>query len=256
MASQIDICNRALLRMAGRSTISSINPPDGSQESYACAILYTPTYEMLARAAHWNIFRKQATLSLLKAAAGTPENQNGTTLSIPPTPWLYSYAYPDDCLLDRFLVPSATSSSVGNSPFANLGWTTSSIGNMPVHFGVAYDTDANNNPIRVILTNLDQAQCVYTVNQPNPVGWDSQFQEAMVSSLAVGLVPALTGNLQMMQLQMAAVESIVGNARRTDGDEGLTIMDHIPDFISVRGYVWLNGDNFVTPYGSLNWPTV
>ena len=256
MASQIDLCNRALSAIAARSTISSFT--DGSQEAEACAVWFTPTYEMLARAAQWNIFRKQASLSLLKAASGTPENTTGTAQPIPPTPWLYSYAYPSDCLYERYLIPASTSSnSSSSSGLSGMGWANSTIGqSQSIPFAVAYDTDTSGNPIRVILTNLDTAQAVYTVNQPNPIGWDSQFQQAFVSSLAAWLVPALTGNMQMMQIQIELAERIVGQARVTDGDEGLTIMDHVPDWISVRGYSWSNGSNSNTAgYSNMIWPS-
>ncbi len=109
MTSQIDLCNRALTAMGSRgATISSFT--EGTQEANVCSILFTPTFEALARAAPWNIFRKQAYLSLYKAASGTPENQNGTTLPTPPSPWLYSYLYPSDCLDVRYLLPQENAS--------------------------------------------------------------------------------------------------------------------------------------------------
>lgn len=255
MASQIDIVNRALLRMSARSQVSSINPSDGSAEADAASVLFTPTYEMLARAAHWNIFRKQTALTLLKAAQGTPENVDGTTLPTPPTPWLYSYAYPSDCLQERYLIPPSSLAWSGTPLFSSDIPSPVVTQLSPVEFLVAYDTDSQNNPIRVILANTSQAQAVYTVNQPNPAQWDSQFQEAMVSSLAVYLIPALSGNAAMMQLAMANAERIVAEARRTDGDEGLTIVDNIPDWITNRGTNWASSNSlFATPYSDLSWP--
>lgn len=258
MTSQVDICNRALFAIASRSSISSINPSDGSTEANACALLFQPTYEMLARAAYWNVFRKQATLSLIQAASGTPENPSGTSLPAPATPWLYAYAYPPDSLMVRYLLPPYTVTGSGVSPFAGIGWAqaTSMTPNTP--FAVAYATDSSGDPLRVILTNLSQAQAVYTVNLPLPDYWDATFQEAMVAALGAKLVPGLTGNLAMMSGQIKIATALVMDARKSDGIEGLTVVDHIPDWITVRGYggyfgngQW--GSNVYSPYGSLDW---
>lgn len=251
VASVISIANRALLSIGARSQISNLN--EGSTESDAINTLFIPTYEALARSARWNCFRAQATLSLLAAANGTPENPNGTTLPLPPTPWLYQYAYPSQCLAMRFIVPSNPAASGGIPP------TSSSI-NAPIYipnqgqipFAVAAAVDSGNNPIVVILTNQQQAQAVYTIDQPNPVTWDSQFQAAMVASLAAYLVPALALNLQFMSMCIKSAENMIMQARVADGNEATISQDHVPDFIRARsagsgcygaGYGW-NGAGY------------
>jgi hypothetical protein len=107
------------------------------------------------------------------------------------------------------------------------------------------------------LTNQTQAQAVYTVNQPNPIIWDSLFQEAMVRSLAAFLVPALSLNLALMSAAIKAAEGMISQARVSDGNEGVTVMDHLPDFISARGYnpgllVGYNNQGYI--YGQMAWP--
>lgn len=237
MASQIDICNRALLSIGARAQISSISPSDGSTEANACAILFTPTFEALARTAYWNCLRQQATLSLLAAAAGTPENPTGSMLPLPPTPWLYSYSDPADSLNVRYIVPSLPSGAGGTGTQTTLNNAASITlaGQGQIPYTVAYSTDTSGNPLRVILTNQSQAQAVYTVNQPNPTIWDSLFQEAMVSSLAAYLVPALSLNIQLMGLQVQRAAALIARARTADGDEGVTVMDHLPDWMRARG---------------------
>lgn len=238
MASQVDICNRALLSIGARATVSSINPSDGSTQANACAILFTPTFEALARSAQWNCLRKQVTLSLLAAAPGTPENPNGTTMANPPTPWLYEYSYPADCLRMSSIVPSlpfATGANVPMTTSNNCAPTNLNFGGQ-ILFQVQYNTDSSGNPIITILTDQTQAQAIYTVNQPNPVIWDSQFQAAMVASLAAYLVPALSLNLKLSQMAAGTAQKLIEAARITDGNEGVTIMDHVPDWIRARGY--------------------
>lgn len=252
--NQLNIINRALLSIGSQSQVSSLN--EGSAQANAAATLYTPTFEQLGRSAPWNCLRKEATLTLLAAAQGTPENPDGTTLLLPPVPWLYQYAYPSDCLQMRFIVPSLSNSVSGVPIFSvNTGAPTGIYNNRNIPFAVAYATDTNNNPINIILTNQTQAIAVYTVNQPNPQIWDSLLQGAMVASLAAFFVPALSLHMPLMQVQIKLAESMIEQARVRDGNEGTTSMDHLPDWLRARqgasGYFW-NG----SATNGFNWPGV
>src|SRR3569832_1216273 len=122
-ASPVGISFKALPRIGQRKQINSHDGSDASEEAQACATLYQPTYEMLARTARWNCFRKQAVLTMIAAAQGTPENPNGTSLPLPPMPFLYSYLLPADCLAMRYIVPSLPSGA-GSVPPP----TTASVG--------------------------------------------------------------------------------------------------------------------------------
>lgn len=260
MTSQVSISNRALLGVGARAQVSSIDPSDGSTEADALSLLWTPTFEQLGRAAPWNCLRAQKTLTLLQAASGTPENPNGDTLPIPPTPWLYAYQYPSDCLLFRFIVPSLPSSNGDDPPPTSISnaagsWVPNS-GMIP--FAIATDEDLNGSPISVVLTNQSQAQAIYNRNLPNPALWDSLFQQAMVSALGAFLVPALSLNFQLMNMAIATAEKVIHQARTQDGNEGVTTMDHLPDWIRARagaqgyglGYNFTNWGGYVNP----SWP--
>lgn len=251
--------NRSLLSIGARAQISSIQPSDGSTEADAAAVLFTPTFEALGRSAHWNCLRKQAVLSLLQAAKGTPENPDGTSLPLPPTPWLYAYAQPPDCLRARFIVPSLPANGTPSFTTYQNAAATWVPGAEQIPFSVAYSTDASGNPIQVILTNQDKAQLVYTVNQPNPIIWDSQFQAAMVASLAAYFVPALSLNMPLMQAQIALAQRIIDQARASDGNEGSNTQDHIPDWFRARGgssryYGWGGGYNGYGNWSPMAWP--
>jgi len=255
--SVISLCNRALLSIGARAQISSLT--EGSTESDACSVLYTPTFESLARTAHWNCLRKQASLSLLAAAAGTPENLDGTTLPLPPQPWLYSYALPNDCLQARFIMPNANATPTGvplTPATQDAPWYVYPVGQMPYY--VAYDTDANNSPIQVVLTNVAQAILVYTVNQPNPQVWDSDLQQAFVASLAAYLVPALSLNMPLMRMQVELADRIIANARARDANENYNNQTIIPDWIRARntgglGYYGV-GQGFGSGWVDMSWP--
>ncbi len=246
--------NRALLAVGNQSQISSLN--ENSPQANACNTLYTPTFEQLARSAPWNCLRKESSLTLLAAAQGTPENPDGTTLPLPPTPYLYQYAQPSDCLQMRFIVPSLPAPNAGVPIFStNTGAATWLPNGGQIPYAVAYATDSNNNPLNVILTNQSQAIAVYTVNQPNPQIWDSLMQGAMVASLAAMLVPALSLHMPLMQMQIKLAESMIQQARVRDGVEGVTSMDNTPDWLRARqGASSMYGRNGYN--NSFNWPSM
>lgn len=249
-ASVISVSNRSLLAIGSQSQIASLT--EGSTEANAIAVLFQPCFEQLARTAYWNCLRNQAALSLLAAAAGTPENPDGTTLPIPPVPWLYMYQVPSDCLQSRYLLPTwpiNNNSGVNNiSPayMAASSWIPG-IGQIPFH--VAYSTDSSGNPLQVILTNQTQAQLVYTVNNSDPSIWDSEFQQAMVDSLAAFLVPALALNMTLMQLQIKRAENAIMMARTRDANEGSSQQDSIPDWIRARQF----GNGYGAGYGNTSY---
>lgn len=263
MASQnpLSVCNLALLSIGSRSQISSVNPSDGSTAGDVCTTLYQFVFENLARTANWNCLRNQATLTLLAAAQGTPENPSGTTMPLPPQPWLYQYALPSNCLRMRFVQPTFTLNG------ANVGVPLTTVGNAAgvcitnggqIPFAVAYATDTFNNPLQVILTNVSQAQAVYTVNQSNPAIWDSLFTAGYVASLAAYLAPALSLNGPLMQACMQTAERMIAQARAADGDESVVSQNREASWITARGgesgyYDGCGG--LFGDYENMNWPS-
>lgn len=260
MTTKLEIANRSLLAVGARAQISSLSPSDGSTEGDAVTTLWQSTFEQLGRAAQWNCLRKQVTLTLLKAAQGTPENVNGTSLPLPPSPWLYAYAYPSDCLAVRFIVPSmpATVGSTAPATTVNNSAGTWLPNGGQIAYAVGIEYTVNNSPYKVIYTNQDQAQIVYTVNEANPSVWDSLFEQGMVASLAAFLVPALNMNFPLMQIQIKNAENCIKIARAADGNEGVTTMDHLPDWMRARagGQGFGVGYNFTSfgGYCNMMWP--
>jgi hypothetical protein len=161
----------------------------------------------------------------------------------------------------QFIVPSLPSNEGGQQPATTInnaaGSWIPSAGQIP--YVVSSASTSNNAPIVVILCNQSQAQAVYTVNQPNPAAWDSLFQSAMVASLGAYLVPALSLSIPLMQIAVKTAEMAIIQARVADGNEGVTTMDHLPDWMRARagggGYGFGYNTSTYGGYCNMIWPS-
>lgn len=255
----LTIANRALASIGARTAIQSLN--ENSAEAINVNIFYQSTFESLARTAKWNCLNKQAQLTLLAAAAGTPENPTGAITPYPPNPWRYSYLVPGDSVMVIQLVPPPPmlqgASGVPIFPVNNA--LSYPMGNRQfIPFKVAYGQDQLGNPASVIYTNLSGAQAIYNVNQPNPAYWDSLFQQADVAALGAFLVPALALDKALMQMQISIADRLIAQARASDGNESLTTQERTASWISARsGESGLAGVGFNGPFlnfESMPWP--
>ena len=237
MVAATDVVNMALDQIgAAGQTVQGISPPAPPQSLAAQVATrhYQTQLNALSRSAHWNCLRKQVTLTLLKAAWGTPENPSGA-LPQPPTPFQYEYALPPNCLKVRFVIPAPFPNSGGAPIMTNTGIQTPPVVNTSVPFVVASDTDAYGNDIKVILTNACQAQCVFTGMVADPDNWDSLFLNGMITTLAAWFVNPLLRNPELLKERVAMAVAVIQAARVSDGDEGIYSTDHYPDWIQVRG---------------------
>lgn len=253
MTSPVDIVNIALTEIGARETVQRINPSDGSAAANAASVLYTPKIQALIRAAHWNCARKQAALTQLKAAIIDGEVSDDP----PPVPWLYEYAYPSDCLACRFILP------MWNLPNNSVPFTTAEnivpyiMTGPPVKYVVS--TDIVEEKIRrVILTNMPQAVMVYTKDiSQEPDLWDTHFMAAATSTLGAWLVNPLNRNRSLLMDQTNVAKAIILQARLTDGNEGLTSADHLPDWMQIRatGAGWgIDGGIYYQGWDAIGFP--
>lgn len=260
MTTQTEICNRALQAIGTRSTISSLT--DGSNEAINCAMLFNPTRQQLLRAARWNFADFMQQLSLLLAAPGTPENPTLPTNPIwvqgqmPPLPWLYEYAYPQDCLRVRRVIPQSLSTFPGVPLFSvpsgsGAFWSPNGPG---TKFKVTTDRDAQNNQRTVVVTNTENAICEYTQDITNTVVFDPTFTEALVNAMAGKLALSLTGDKALASQKFQLANAQITQARADDANEGITIINSVPDWIRTRGFSadWFFDGPFASePYGPM-----
>lgn len=230
MTSIVNVVNMALLQCSNRVQINSLN--DNSPAANAAALFYTPKTQALLRAAPWTFTRKQVVLTQYKAAI-----VNGTVSSNPPPQqWQYEYLKPADCLRARFLQPTVTTSSPGTplTTAPNLALPAPQV-NTSVPFVMAMDVDSNDNPIPVILTNMQNAQLVYTADLSQyPDMWDPMFLNAEVAMLASFFAQALTGDQGLVATQVAIAKAALDQARAVNGSEAIPSVDHVPDWMRSR----------------------
>lgn len=259
MSNKVSVTNRALQAIGTRSTIAAMT--EDSNEAKNATLCYDAVRQQLIRAAPWNMATATATLSLIKSAPGTIEN-TGTQgvwdqASQPPPGWLYEYLYPADCLRARKVVPNTLASVAGGVPIFPAG--VGSLGALPlwnqrgVRFQVATDLNPTNNPFTCILANIDQAILCYLRDVTVEDVWDPSFEEAMVQALGGHLCMALTGDKQLTASLYKQANQIIVEARANDGNEGLTVVDDVPDWIRAHGISYGVRDDlgFCAPYGSL-----
>jgi hypothetical protein len=101
------------------------------------------------------------------------------------------------------------------------------------------------------LTNAPTPVFEYTYEATDETLWDPEFVMVMVLAMAARIAIALRSDKQMAQLKLDGANNAILAARVADANEGLTILDHVPDWIAVRGAGANSPNNFVYPYGPL-----
>lgn len=252
-----DVLNQSLDAAGIEFTIGDAE--EGTREAQVCLRAYGQCRRQLLRAAHWDFARKQGSLLMIADATG----QTATVGTQVPIPWTYEYAYPIDALKLRF-VPRNNELPNNGAPPGNIaipatplmtGLTTapqSGIRIHPARFTIGIDT--NNlaplppgwwdtqgiapNARAVVLTNVCQAQAIYTADMIYPNMWDAQFRAALVAYIASEIALPLSKDkkfgLTLRGQQIMIAKDKIGAARISDGNEGWFSTDHTPDWMRSR----------------------
>ncbi len=236
-----DLVNFALFQIGNRQPIKNL-ATDQSAQAVTARTMTAPLMQMLLRSANWSFARGQETLTLWKAAI-----INGVaSTNPPPVPFLFSYLYPPNCLRGRFLLPSVSLAAPGSPPLTTNQTPMAAYGPVPtgIPFVPGTDVDPQGNPIRVILTNLQNAQLIFTKDLSQaPMMWDPLFLTAAAAFLGSYLIQANMRNGAQYQQQVSAVTGILDQARAIDGSESIPSVDRQAEWISARmstglGYGW------------------
>jgi hypothetical protein len=273
-----DIANQALDAALLDFTIGDL--AEGTKPAQVLLRAYSQCLRQLLRAVHWNFARQQTDLVLLGDATGQTQGVGTSVIK----PWVYEYAYPVNCMKARF-VPWVLQ---GVTPPVPPGNITPSNPNVPIVTGIGNPvTGTQLRPARwleavdpnypappgslswevqgispqgrtVILTNVQNAQIVFTALMNYPSNWDAQFRAAFVAYLAseiAGPLWSAKGNpkfgLQLRADNMKIAAAKIMQARLTDGNEGWHNSDFTPDWFKFRHVGGGERGAFSQSYGAL-----
>jgi hypothetical protein len=105
---------------------------------------------------------------------------------------------------------------------------------------------------RVILCNQESAILCYNGQVTDPNVMDPLFQDAWIHILGARLCFQLSGDKALANQLVGLTNNMIMEARKVDGNEGITINDITPDFMRIRGN-W-GGPNWeYSPNMSFDW---
>lgn len=274
MTVPADIVNRAFDQV-GRSDLVIGDLEEGTEGAMVALRHYKPALEQLLRAAHWTFARKMAPLTMLADATGNTDGVSDQVIA----PWIYEYAYPIDCMKARFLPANylaPQSAPVGNITISDAPLTTGAtqppygpgMRLRPAPFLISFDPNftaqqgsnwqstIGTSPVgsEVVLTNINQAQLVYTAFMPYPSVWDALFEQSMVDLLTVRMAVPLARDPRMgaavFDRCVGQLKTALTAARAASANESAfpQTTDNIPDWIrGRRGPNWGTGNDLTGP---------
>jgi len=236
---------------------------------------YAECRRRLLRAAPWAFARRNLPLQLLADSSGNTANVS--TRSVDPQ-FIYTYGYIQDCARIRYIpwypfqyppVPSGNIVPPNNTASAMANTSAPPYVGMPIRPSKYLVTNDPNEPAApgsvpipgtspssstVILSNVQNATCVFTFDALYPNLWDALFHSAMVSYLASETAVALWAEkniklgIQLRNEQIAITKGKLLEARVADGNEGTFSSDIQVDWMQARraGGTWSGWG----PYGS------
>lgn len=136
--------------------------------------------------------------------------------------------------------------AVQASPMAQSSTTGSGTG---ATFNVTFSAQTDQ---RVILTGQEFATGAYIKQVTDPNVMDPLFLDAWQHILAARIGFQLSGDRNLANTLVGLTNGMVMEARKADGNEGLTINDVLPDFLRIRGSMTPNWE-FTSSIGGFNW---
>lgn len=148
------------------------------------------------------------------------------------------------------IIGSAT--PLGGSYFAVQGTTQAQGSTTGAGSGATFNlTFGPQGDQRTVLTNQEYATMAYCKQVTNPNVMDEMFLEAWANALGAGIVHALTGDKALANMCIQVTNRKIEEARKVDGNEGLTINDVTPDFLRIRGIAWTEA--YSGPWSGFDW---
>jgi hypothetical protein len=194
------IVNEALAMIDSQAVIISLT--DGTVEANAASQVYTPTLQLLLREMDPDFARAIGALAPVTQAPTPGE------LASPLPPWQYEYVYPADCLRVRQVAP----------PPSGLGALSDPYDPQPILWEVGVDLNGGGSdvPVKVILTNQQNALIAYTTSDISEAVFDAAFVEVFARRLSNPLAMAIAGRPDFARELLEESERYAGLAELVD----------------------------------------
>lgn len=202
MASVVDICNLALSHI-GALSIQALT--ESNRQARECSRLYGVIRDTVLAEFPWNFSRKRVTLALV----------SGVTVS----GWDFVYAYPTDCLKALDIYNPLTTQTYIDGQFFRGSAEEAVVKTKAdkIRFEVALSEGKDQ---RLILTNQEDAELIYTAKVTDANLFDPSFIDAISWRLAADLAMPLKGKVALHQQMMQMYENKLGRSRQANANEG------------------------------------
>lgn len=169
-----DICNRALLRVGQKQTISNLET-DTTTPGALCRVLYAQCRDEVLEGFPWPFAAKHQVLALL------PTTRSG---------WAYMYELPEDCLFPRYIYAGVRPG--GAAPVTSSAIIAATLGRLPALQKVPFTVELSDDGAgRVLLTDQSAAELIYTAEVADVTAFPPLFVSALAWRLASELALAL-----------------------------------------------------------------
>lgn len=105
---------------------------------------------------------------------------------------------------------------------------------------------------RIVLTNQEQAALCYVKQIVDANVFDPLFQDALTQLVASRMIKVLTGDINAANAKIQEANAHIVEARKADGNEGMTVNNVTPDWIRIRG-IYYPTDFGWTPNQNFDW---
>lgn len=198
MASDIEICNIALSRVAHTQPIVSFS--ERSKEAELCSVFYASLRKLVLTDFPWPFAESNVVLA---------------DIGSPAPGWAFRYRYPADCLKVREII----------MPGQRRPLTS----DMQIPYKVGFDTGG-----RVIHTGQTQAGVRFTFNVEDPTFFDALFADALAWRLAMDLALPLSSKADIQQYCQQQYRQALTEAQGSAFEESQDDPEPESEFITVR----------------------
>jgi hypothetical protein len=218
MANKTDIFNLALAHVGSTFAIAD-GDTEQSKEARACRRFYDIARESVLSDLDWSFARKHVKLAILEGETD-PRYQ-------------YVYKYPSDCLVVRSLVqPYLPVSNQYDCAYPEDRLQSQAV---PERLRTPWKTGLDSeSETRTIVTDMEEAQIVYTSNLEVEAIYPSYFVAALAMRLAMNIAFPVAGSPSIAQGLQGAYQLALEAAAVLDMNESQDEMCPTPETITSR----------------------